>query len=97
MQRRGGTIVAPHESGSALAHRNIWLQRKAWSPSVDLGHGSRGGVTLVSWDQRFFDPIILSGRKPLVTLRDAVEYMMPLGARQWLPHSGQRARWGHAD
>jgi hypothetical protein len=30
----------------------------------------------VSWDQRFFDPIILDGRKPLVTLRDAAEYMM---------------------
>ena len=25
----------------------------------------------VSWDQRFFDPIMLPGRKPLVTLRDA--------------------------
>jgi hypothetical protein len=28
----------------------------------------------MSWDQRFFDPIILKGRKPLVTLRDAAEY-----------------------
>jgi hypothetical protein len=25
----------------------------------------------LSWDQRFFDPIISPGRKPLVTLRDA--------------------------
>jgi hypothetical protein len=25
----------------------------------------------VSWDQRFDDPIVLPGRKPLVTLRDA--------------------------
>jgi hypothetical protein len=32
----------------------------------------------VSWDQRFFDPIILKGRKPLVTLRDAAEYITEL-------------------
>jgi hypothetical protein len=32
----------------------------------------------VSWDQRFFDPIILSGRKPLVTLRDATQYIIEL-------------------
>jgi hypothetical protein len=29
----------------------------------------------VSWDQRFFDPIELPGRKPLVTLRDAALYI----------------------
>jgi hypothetical protein len=29
----------------------------------------------VSWDQRFFDPIILPGRKPLVTLREAALYI----------------------
>jgi hypothetical protein len=29
----------------------------------------------VSWDQRFFDPIILPGRKQLVTLCDGVEYI----------------------
>jgi hypothetical protein len=32
----------------------------------------------VSWDQRFFDPIIVPGRKPLVTLRDATEYITEL-------------------
>jgi hypothetical protein len=32
----------------------------------------------VSWDQEFFDPIILPGRKPLVTLRDAAEYITEL-------------------
>jgi hypothetical protein len=32
----------------------------------------------VSWDQRFFDPIIVPGRKPLVTLRDAAEYITKL-------------------
>jgi hypothetical protein len=32
----------------------------------------------VSWDQRFFDPIMVPGRKPLVTLRDAAEYITEL-------------------
>jgi hypothetical protein len=32
----------------------------------------------VTWDQRFFDPIELPGRKPLVTLRDAAEYITEL-------------------
>ncbi len=32
----------------------------------------------MSWDQEFFDPIILPGRKPLVTLRDAAEYITEL-------------------
>jgi hypothetical protein len=32
----------------------------------------------VSWDQRFYDPIALPGRKPLVTLRDAAQYIMEL-------------------
>jgi hypothetical protein len=31
----------------------------------------------MSWDQRFFDPIMVPGRKPLVTLRDAAQYMVP--------------------
>ena len=33
---------------------------------------------MVSWDQQFFDPIILPGRKPLVTLRDAAVYITKL-------------------
>jgi hypothetical protein len=33
---------------------------------------------LVSWDQRFFDPIELPGRKKLVTLRDAALYITKL-------------------
>jgi hypothetical protein len=43
----------------------------------------------VSWDQKFFDPIILpDDRKPLVTLRDAAEYITELpkaehDADQW--------------
>jgi hypothetical protein len=32
----------------------------------------------MSWDQRVFEPIILEGRKPLVTLRDAAEYITEL-------------------
>jgi hypothetical protein len=31
-----------------------------------------------SWDQQFFDPITLPGRKPLVTLRDAALYITKL-------------------
>jgi hypothetical protein len=42
----------------------------------------------VPWDQRFSDPIILPGRKPLVTLRDAALYITRLPkaeqqASQW--------------
>jgi hypothetical protein len=32
----------------------------------------------VSWHQQFFDPIILPSRKPLVTLRDAANYIVKL-------------------
>jgi hypothetical protein len=32
----------------------------------------------VSWDQTFFDPIILPGRKSLVTLHDAARYITKL-------------------
>jgi hypothetical protein len=32
----------------------------------------------VSWDQQFFDPITLPGRKPLVTLRDVANYIVKL-------------------
>ena len=43
----------------------------------------------MSWDQRFSDPIILPGRKPLVTLRDAALYITKLpkaehDAEEWL-------------
>jgi hypothetical protein len=45
----------------------------------------------VSWDLEFYEPIPLSGkRKPLVTLRDAVQYMTSLpraeqNAEHWRP------------
>ena len=32
----------------------------------------------MSWDQRFYDPIILPGRKPLATLRDAALFITKL-------------------
>ena len=32
----------------------------------------------MAWDQAFFDPIILPGRKPLLTLRDAAQYITRL-------------------
>jgi hypothetical protein len=32
----------------------------------------------VSWDQRFFDPIPVPGRKPLITFRDAALYITKL-------------------
>ena len=35
-------------------------------------------VEFLSWDQHFFDPIILPGRKPLVTLRDAAQFIIKL-------------------
>ena len=43
----------------------------------------------MSWDQRFFDPIELPGRKKLVTLRDAALYITKLpkaehDAEEWL-------------
>src|SRR3981081_841341 len=42
---------------------DILLQCKVRSRSVELGQGSRRVITLVSWDQRFFDTIKLPGRK----------------------------------
>jgi hypothetical protein len=51
-------------------------------------------VSFVSWDQLFFDPIKLPGRKPLVTLRDAAEYTMELPeAEHKLPHWGNAIEW----
>jgi hypothetical protein len=35
-------------------------------------------VEFVSWDQRFFDPIMLPGGRKLVTLRDAALYITKL-------------------
>ena len=32
----------------------------------------------MSWDQEFFDPIILSNRRKLATLRDAAQYITKL-------------------
>jgi hypothetical protein len=32
----------------------------------------------VAWDQTFFDPVVVPDRKPLITLRDAAEYITEL-------------------
>jgi hypothetical protein len=37
----------------------------------------------VSWDQKFFDPIELPKGKPLVTLRDAAQYIIKLPKVEW--------------
>jgi hypothetical protein len=52
-----------------------------WEPSPILNPATafhRQGAKLVSWDQRFYDPISLPGRKPLVTLRDAAQFILKL-------------------
>jgi hypothetical protein len=54
-----------------LPHHDILLQRKSRSPSVDLRQGLRCAVTLVSWDQSFFDPIELPDCRERMALRDA--------------------------
>jgi hypothetical protein len=43
----------------------------------------------VAWDQQFFDPIILPGRKPLVTLRDAAQYIIKLPKPSGTPMNGK--------
>jgi len=55
------------------------------------------------WNQRFFDPIIVPGRKPLVTLRDAALYITKLpkaehDAKEWQAAMQALllvARWEH--
>ena len=54
----------------------------------------------MSWDQRFFDPIVVPGRKPLVTLREAAQYITELpkaehDADEW--QAAMRARDNIAD
>jgi hypothetical protein len=39
---------------------------------------SPSGITLVSWDQTFYDPVELPKGKPLVTMRDAANYIVRL-------------------
>ena len=46
-------------------------------PDAQIDSGGNEAKS-VSWDQQFFDPIIVPDRKPLVTLRDAAQYIMKL-------------------
>jgi hypothetical protein len=42
---------------------------------------------MTNWSRRFFDRIELPGRKPLITLRDAADYITTLPASEHdLPH-----------
>jgi hypothetical protein len=52
------------------------MRRLDWPrPSTDIA----ARLKPVSWDQKFFDPIILpDDRKSLITLRDAAEYITEL-------------------
>jgi hypothetical protein len=43
-----------------------------------LRHQLGANAKFVSWDKRFVDPIAVPGRKPLVTLRDAAQYITKL-------------------
>jgi hypothetical protein len=64
-----------------------------WGQIISLGKVERqrhkaGGPKPMAWDQRFFDPIMLPSRKPLVTLRDAAPYITKLpkaehNAEEW--------------
>jgi hypothetical protein len=48
----------------------------------------------LSWDQAFFDAIILPGRKPLLTLRDAAQYITKLSkAERELPKWETAIEW----
>ena len=48
----------------------------------------------MSWDQQFFGPIILPKRKPLVTLRDAAQYIIKLPkAERELPQWETAIEW----
>jgi hypothetical protein len=48
----------------------------------------------LSWDQRFFGPIIVPGRKPLVTLPDAAPYIIQLPkAERELPKWETAIEW----
>jgi hypothetical protein len=46
-------------------------------PDAQIDSGGNEAKS-VSWDQQFFDPIMVPGRKPLATLRNAAKYIVTL-------------------
>jgi hypothetical protein len=44
-------------------------------PDAQIDSGGNEAKS-VSWDQQFFDPIILPTGRKLITLRDAAKYIM---------------------
>jgi hypothetical protein len=56
----------------------FYCKEKFGRSRLKLEPDSRSGAPLLPCDQPFSDPIKLPGRKPLVTLRDAAEYVMEL-------------------
>ncbi len=73
--------------------RPVSRESRTWFASHRGRTCSPGWVTLVSWDQRFFDPIMLPGRKPLVTLRDAAQYIRLPKAERELPEWETAIEW----
>jgi hypothetical protein len=97
-----GDLVKHHEESICAANGLLFLQIKAMQLSRGILSPKEDSMPdKMSWDQRFFDPIILPGRKPLETLREAGNYVASLSEReQHLPHwqtatdaDGRGSRW----
>jgi hypothetical protein len=72
-QAKCGYVSVGSFASISACPRHVWFDS-------NLGHVSVtpvrvAGSRSVSWDQEFFDPIELPGRKPLLTLRDAAMYI----------------------
>jgi hypothetical protein len=81
---------------SAFTPHELTSSDRAACPNSAICAGpglSPRGADLVSWDQRFFDPIIIPGPKPRVTLRDAAHYITKLPK---VEHDAEANRHGSA-
>jgi hypothetical protein len=83
----------PHLMLSAMTIVELATLREMRRPGREVQGLAPGGRArlreklLMAWDQRFFDPIIVPKGKPLVTLRDAGNYVASLPEHeQRLPH-----------